>query len=33
MLFNIANIFTKLWGLHIQSSIFLGEIDFPQEEK
>lgn len=32
MLFNIANIFTKLWGLHIPSSLLFGELDFPQEE-
>lgn len=33
MLFNIANIFTKLWGIHISCALFFGELDVPQEEK
>ena len=30
---SIASFFTKKWGLHIPSALFLGEIDFPQEEE
>lgn len=36
MLFNLLGFslkFSRYWGLHFPSSLFFGELDFPEEEK